>query len=122
MAPERFLGSGDARGDVYSLGVTLYELLTRQPAFTGRDRGEMLDRIARSEFVTPRKIRANIPWELEAISLKAMSKYPQDRYQSAREMRRELMRFVQGQPISLDPPSLHSRLFGWFRKRLFRSK
>jgi eukaryotic-like serine/threonine-protein kinase len=121
MAPERFLGSGDARGDVYSLGVTLYELLTRQPAFLGRDRGEMLDRIARSEFVPPRQVRPNIPWEMEAIVLKAMSRDPQDRYQSAREMRRDLMRFGQGQPISLRPPRLFRRFSDWCRRRLLAS-
>jgi serine/threonine protein kinase len=121
MAPERFLGAGDARGDVYSLGVTLYELLTRQPAFGGQDRAEMLDRIARSQFVPPRKIRTTIPWELEAIVQKAMSGAPEDRYPSAREMRRDLMRFLHGQPISLQPPGIFGRLSGWWQERRFGS-
>ncbi len=122
MPPERFIGPGDERGDVYSLGVTLYEVLARQPAFGGQDRGEMLDCIARSQFIPPRKVRANVPWELEAIVLKAMAENPDSRYPSAREMRRDLMRFLQRRPISLSPPNRVCLWAGWFRELLHRSK
>jgi serine/threonine protein kinase len=110
MPPERFQGLSDTRSDVYSLGVTLYEILARQPAFTGKDRGEMLDRIARAEVAPLRKLRPEIPWELEAIVMKAMSQNPLDRYESVREMRRDLMRFLHKEPISLKRPNLFKRM------------
>jgi serine/threonine protein kinase len=117
MPPERFQGLSDQRSDVYSLGVTLYEVLARQPAFSGQDRGEMMDRIIRSEFVPLRKLRPEIPWPLEAIVMKAMSREPNDRYESAREMRRDLMRFLHKEPISLKPPGWIRRLIGWLQAR-----
>ncbi len=115
MAPERFLGTGDVRSDVYSFGATLYELIAQEPAFTGQDRGEMMDRILKSEFIPLRKLRPNIPWELEAIIRSAMAGDPGKRYPSARELRRDLMRFLHGQPISLGKPGLFRRVAGWFR-------
>lgn len=122
MPPERFEGTSDRRSDVYSLGVTLYEVLARQPAFTGKDRGEMMDHIVRSEFVPLRKLRPEIPWQLNAIVTKAMSARPMDRYESAREMRRDLMRFLHKEPISLKPPGLFRRLIDWFQARLRSAK
>ncbi len=118
LAPERLASGSDSRSDVYSLGVTLYELLTRQPAFSGQNRSAMLDRIARADFLPPRKVRPEIPWELEAIVLKAMSLDPKNRYQSARELRVDFMRFLNNQPISIPRPSLVRRWLGWCGERI----
>ena len=79
MSPEQALGKRgflDHRTDIYSLGATLYELLTLQPAFDGRDRQELLRRIAEDEPRSPRRLDDAIPRELETIVLKAMSKEP----------------------------------------------
>lgn len=117
LAPERLFGPGDAKSDVYSLGVTFYELLTRKPAFDGKDREELLDRIVRSEYPPPRSLRPEMPWPLEAIVNKAMSREPEDRYASVREFRRDLMRFLHEEPISLPRPNAIRRLAEWIRKR-----
>lgn len=117
LAPERLFTAGDVRSDVYSLGTTLYELFTRQPAFIGRDRNELIDRISKAEFPPPREICEDIPWELEAIILKAMAVNPEDRYQSARQLRADLMRFLHKQPISIPRPNAFRRVIGWCRSR-----
>ena len=113
LAPERLYGPGDVRSDVYSLGVTLYELLTRKPAFAGKDREELLERIAHAQILPPRKIRPEIPWPLEAIVEKSMSFSPDERYSSVREFRRDLMRFLHGEPISLPRPNPIRRFVRW---------
>jgi len=89
MSPEQALGQRglvDHRGDVYSLGATLYELLTLEPVFTGYDQKELLRKIAFDEPKAPRKINVNAPAELETIILKALAKNAAERYASAAEL------------------------------------
>ena len=79
MSPEQALGKSgmaDYRTDIYSLGTTLYELLTLEPVYAGRDRQEILRRIAFEEPRPPRRVNASIPLDLETIVLKAMAKDP----------------------------------------------
>jgi len=86
MSPEQALAQRvaiDHRTDIYSLGVTLYELLTLQPAYAGQDRQELLSQIAFKEPRPLRKLDRAIPAELETIVLKAMEKAPGDRYSTA---------------------------------------
>ena len=93
MAPERFRGDSDARVDVYSLGLTLYELVTGRPAFQTSSRLELVDLICNAEPDSLRSIDSSIPRDLERIILRAIEKEPLDRYPSAEELSRDLLRF-----------------------------
>ena len=101
MAPEQALAKRvviDHRADVYSLGATLYELLTLQPAFGETDRSELLKQIAFEEPRPLRKLDRRIPVELETIVLKAMVKNPDERYQTAQQLADDLRAFMEDRP------------------------
>ena len=86
MSPEQSGGDLDRLGptsDVYSLGATLYSLLTGRPAFSGEHLGKMLAQVRTGEFLKPRKLDSSIDKPLEAICLKAMALTPEDRYRTA---------------------------------------
>jgi serine/threonine protein kinase len=119
MSPEQALakhGLVDHRTDVYSLGVTLYELLTLRPAFGGEDRAHLLQAIGLEEPTSPRRIDWQIPAELETIVLKAMEKNAGDRYGTAIEMGQDLRRFLEDQPIQARRPTLVQRARKWGRR------
>jgi hypothetical protein len=118
-SPEQALarrGLVDHRSDVYSLGATLYELLTLRPLFDGRDRHELLRQIADEEPLPPRSVDRAIPAELETILLKALAKEPADRYASAQELADDLQRFREDRPIRARRPSLVERAAKWARR------
>jgi hypothetical protein len=118
MSPEQALGKRvviDGRTDIYSLGVTFYELLTLRPAFDGHDRQVVLRQIAQEEPPAPRRIAPAIPRNLETIVLKAMAKDREDRYATAHELAEDLKRFVEAKSIRARPPSLLDRLTRWAR-------
>ncbi|HEX2476274.1 MAG TPA: serine/threonine-protein kinase, partial [Lacipirellulaceae bacterium] len=119
MAPEQALGKRavfDHRADVYSLGATLYELITLEPAFGETDRSELLKQIASAEPRTPRKIDRRIPVELETIILKAMAKNPDERYQSAQMLADDLLASLEHRPIQAKPPTIFGRATKWSRR------
>ncbi|MGO9661088.1 MAG: WD40 repeat domain-containing serine/threonine protein kinase, partial [Acidimicrobiales bacterium] len=116
MAPERFQGQADARCDIYSLGVTLYEMLTLKPAFTSSHRVQLIYTIVHVEPLRPRKVDPQIPRDLETIVLKAIAKNPSDRFSTAAEMARELVIFVGGRPIRSRRASVPERLWRWSRR------
>jgi serine/threonine protein kinase len=119
MSPEQALGTRegiDHRTDIYSLGVTLYELLTLEPAVAGRDRQEVLRQIERHEPVPPRRRNKAIPRDLETIVLKAMAKEPNARYATAQELANDLRRFLEDRPIQARRPSLWQRARKWGRR------
>jgi WD40 repeat protein/serine/threonine protein kinase len=120
MSPEQALAKRvviDGRTDVYSLGVTLYELLTLRPAIDGQDRQEILRRIAQEDPVPPRRLNPAIPRDLETILLKAVSKEPGGRYATARELADELRRFLEGKPIQARQVGSWQRFVLWARRR-----
>jgi serine/threonine protein kinase len=119
MSPEQSMakrGVVDHRTDVYSLGATLYELLTLRPVFDGRDRTELLRQIAIEEPTAPRRINRAIPVDLETIVLKAMAKRVEDRYATAQEMAEDLRCFLDQRPIHARRPSLWERTVKWSRR------
>jgi serine/threonine-protein kinase len=121
MAPEQARGevqSLDRRADVYSLGATLYTLLTGQASVPGENALEVLSNIATTE---PRALRAldpNIPADLEAIALKCLEKERSARYDSARALAEDLDRFLRGDPVEARPTGASYRL----RKRLAKHR
>jgi len=106
----------DHRTDVYSLGLTLYELLTLKPALDGRHRQQLLRQIADHEPPPPRRFNSNIPIDLETIVLKAIAKEPRRRYSSADAMAQDLRRFLESKPILARRPSVVERLRKWSRR------
>jgi serine/threonine protein kinase len=119
MSPEQALARRsqiDPRTDVYSLGATLYELLTLEPAFAGRDRQELLRQIAFDDPRPPRRVNPHVPADLELIVLKAMAKDPQARYVTAQEVADDLERYLNDKPIRARPPSAWQRLARWSRR------
>jgi WD40 repeat protein len=116
MAPERFRGEGDARADLYALGLTLYERLTLHPAFDSRDRPEMIEQIKTEEPRRPRSVDARIPRDLETIALKAIEKDPRARYQTAEAMGEDLRRFLANEPIRARQVGAAERYWRWARR------
>ena len=110
MAPERFRGGGDARADIYALGMSLYELLTLQSGFDSKDHLRMIERIKTEEPTRPRRLDARIPRDLETIVLKAIEKEPKARYQTAAAMGEDLARFLADEPIRARPVSAQALL------------
>jgi len=119
MAPEQARGEVarlDRRADVYSLGATLYHLLTGQPPIPGANALEVLNNIASMEPRAPRAVDPSIPADLEAIVLKCLEKERSARYDSARALAEDLDRFLAGEPVKARPTGLGYRLRKQVRK------
>jgi serine/threonine protein kinase len=119
MSPEQAGGQRlliDQRTDVYSLGATLYELLTLRPIFDGTDRQTLLRQILHDEPQPPRSVDPSLPPELETIVLKAVSKIPAERYNTARDFADDLQRFLRYEPIRARRVTLLQRARKWLRR------
>ena len=117
MAPERFSGWFDELSDLYSLGITLYELVTRRPAFEAADRKGLIDKIAKTEPLAPRKIDRDIPRDLETIILTAIRRNPDERYYSVEAFADDLLRFINGERIRAKRPTRWRSWLSRIRRR-----
>ena len=116
MAPEQLEGQMSAKSDVYSLGLTLYELLTLRPAFDEASRHRLLRQVGREEPPHPRTINTNIPRDLETIVLKAIAREPARRYETAGELADDLQRFLDGRPIHARRVTTIEHAWRWCRR------
>ena len=115
LAPESLHGQTDARSDVYSLGLTLYELLTRTPPFPESNPARLLQQVSMHEPVRPRKLNPALPRDVETIVLKAIAREPERRYQSAGDLAEDLRNYLEDRPIRARRISAAERLVRWYR-------
>lgn len=119
MSPEQAYAKRlvvDHRSDLFSLGATLYELLTLRHAFDGKTRTDILRQIAFEDPIPPRRIDASVPEDIEIIVLKCLAKNPDERYQTADEVANDLQAWLSDEPIKARRPSLQQRTRKWARK------
>lgn len=116
MAPEVFNGVNDARNDVYSLGLTLYELVCLQPAFDETERHVLVRRVIAGDTPSLRRQRPDVPADLVTIIEKSIATNADARYQSAGALRDDLRRFLEDQPILARQMSVAERLQRWKRR------
>ncbi len=116
MAPEQFEGRSHEASDIYSIALTLYELVTGQPAFTEEDAKRMIARITQQGVPRPRQLAPAIPADLETIILKGAAFDPSHRYRTAGELADDLQRFLDGEPIVARRTSSLRRAWRWSRR------
>ncbi|MHC4971515.1 MAG: tetratricopeptide repeat protein [Planctomycetota bacterium] len=119
MSPEQALAKRvpvDHRTDIYSLGITLYELLTLKGAFEGDDPHCVIQEIAFKEPKSARSLNPAVPDELETILIKAMAKSPDERYVTAQDLANDLDRYLENRPIHAKRPGILSRTGKWARR------
>ncbi len=116
MAPERFQGRADPRSDVFSLGLTLYEMAALRPAFPAAGRAQLIERMLHAEPPRPRQLDGRIPRDLETIILKAIAKEPARRYQTAGELAADLQRFLADRPIKARRSTATEQFGRWCRR------
>ena len=119
MAPEQTRGENDRIGvqtDIWALGVVLYEMLTKRLPFIGRSSIELYHKINHAEPAPPRKLVTGLPREIEYITMKALSKEPEERYPSAEAMAEDIEKYLEGEELVMhDPPRWLKMLRRWFR-------
>jgi hypothetical protein len=111
MPPEAFEGKTDVRSDVYSLGLTLYEMLAFRPGFDERERNRLIKQVAREEPARLHTLNRAIPTDLETIVHKAIERTPGQRYATAAELAADLQQFLDDEPIQARRASLPERFW-----------
>ena len=113
MAPERFQRQCDVRSDVYSLGLTMYELVALRRAYEASDRHELLKKVVHQEPERLSKVAPKVPRDLETIIRKAIAREPARRYATAAELAEDLRRFLDGRTILARRASTVEQLVRW---------
>ncbi|MFL5242673.1 MAG: protein kinase domain-containing protein [Gemmataceae bacterium] len=116
MPPEAFEGRTDARSDVYSLGLTLYEMLTFRPAFGEKERAQLVKQVTTDEAPRLHHINPSIPRDLVTIIHKAVERDPSHRYATAAELAADLQRFLDDEPIKARRLSVSEKTRRWCRR------
>ncbi len=116
IAPESLRGESDRRGDVYSLGLTLYELITLNSPFGELGPSELIRRVGEGHLPPPRRLVPVIPADLETIVLKSTAREPADRYPTASAMADDLRRFLEDRPIHARRSTPFERAWRWSRR------
>jgi serine/threonine protein kinase/Flp pilus assembly protein TadD len=120
MSPEMAEGhaeAADPRTDVYLLGATLYEMLVGKPPHHGSSYDEMVELARTIDPEPPRKLHPHVARPLEAICLKAIAHYPQDRYPGAQDLARDVERFLADEPVSAYRERFSERVLRWMKRR-----
>lgn len=121
-APSSTTDSGERTGlgpgvDVYGLGTILYEMLTGRPPFVADNALETLRQVRSEDPIAPRKLRSQVPRDLETICLKCLEKEPGHRYKSASDLAADLRRFLNGEAILARAPGILERSAKWAKRR-----
>jgi serine/threonine-protein kinase len=119
MSPEAASGRLDLVGrasDIYSLGATLYKLLTGRPPVVGPDGGEVLRKAGRAAWPPPRQVKKDVPAALDAVCRKALAFQPEDRYGSALDLAADLEHWLADEPVTVSREGWPARLGRWSRR------
>jgi tetratricopeptide (TPR) repeat protein len=125
MGTPAFMSPEQARGeiaelrpatDVYSLGATLYAVLTGRPPVQGRDTAEVLEKVRQGDWPPPRQVSASVPRALDAVCRKAMALRPADRYGTALELAADIERWLADEPVSAWREPWPTRAGRWVRR------
>lgn len=119
MSPEQAAGNLDkvgAAADVYSLGATMYYLLTGQPPMTGENLGRLLRKVREGDFPAPRQVNSKVPAALNAVCLKAMALHPEDRYTTPNALADDVEHWLADEPVSVHKESPAERFGRWARR------
>ncbi len=119
MSPEQAggLGTAGAAGDVFSLGVMLYEAIAGRPPFEGTSIPEILAKVIDANPQPPSRFSRHVPVDLESVCLKALEKEPSRRYPDARAFAADLGRWIQGEPVEARPITWGRRIVRMARRR-----
>jgi serine/threonine-protein kinase len=119
MSPEAAAGRLDLLGrasDIYSLGATLYKLLTGRSPIQGSGHGEVLRKASRGEWLPPRQVKKDVPAALDAICRKAMALKPEARYETALALAADVEHWLADEPVAVYREPVSARLRRWSRR------
>jgi hypothetical protein len=116
LPPETFEGKTDARGDIYALGLTLYEMVAFRPTFDEKDKHKLIKQVTNEEPAPLGKLNPEVPRDLQTIIHKAIDREPARRYPSAGEMALDLQRFLDDAPIMARRIPAAEHLVRWCRR------